>query len=95
MAGIGVILWSIIEGPTLGWSSPLVIGAGAGGLGVLALFVGWERITDHPMLNLSFFRQRPAVSSSRRCSRTSIPVLLEAVGGRPAAHPGRRRCTAP
>jgi len=59
MAGIGVILWSIIEGPTRGWSSPLVIGAGAGGLGVLALFVGWERITDHPMLNLSFFRQRP------------------------------------
>ena len=34
MAGIGVILWSIIEGPTRGWSSPLVIGAGAGGLAV-------------------------------------------------------------
>jgi EmrB/QacA subfamily drug resistance transporter len=64
MAGTGVILWSIIEGPSRGWSSPLVIGAGAGAgglgvLGVLALFVGWERITDHPMLNLSFFRQRP------------------------------------
>jgi EmrB/QacA subfamily drug resistance transporter len=59
MAGIGVILWSIIEGPARGWSSPLVIGAGAGGLGVLALFAVWERITDHPMLNLSFFRQRP------------------------------------
>jgi hypothetical protein len=36
-----------------------VIGAGAGGLAVLALFASWERITDHPMLNLSFFRQRP------------------------------------
>jgi len=59
MAGIGVILWSIIEAPTRGWSSPLVIGAGAGGLAVLALFAIWERITDHPMLNLSFFRQRP------------------------------------
>jgi hypothetical protein len=59
MAGTGVILWSIIEGPSRGWASPLAIGAGAGGLGVLALFVGWERITDHPMLNLSFFRQRP------------------------------------
>jgi len=58
MAGIGVILWSIIEAPTRGWSSPLVIGAGAGGLAVLALFASWERITDHPMLNLSFFRQR-------------------------------------
>jgi hypothetical protein len=35
-----------------------VIGAGAVGLAVLALFAVWERITDHPMLNLSFFRQR-------------------------------------
>jgi len=59
MAGIGVILWSIIEGPTRGWSSPGVIGAGAGGLAVLILFTVWERATDHPMLNLSFFRQRP------------------------------------
>jgi EmrB/QacA subfamily drug resistance transporter len=59
MAGIGVILWSIIEGPTRGWASPLVIGAAAGGLAVLALFVVWERITVHPMLDLSFFRQRP------------------------------------
>jgi EmrB/QacA subfamily drug resistance transporter len=59
MAGIGVILWSIIEAPTRGWSSPLVIGAGAGGLTVLALFAVWERITVHPMLNLSFFRQCP------------------------------------
>jgi len=59
MAGIGVILWSIIEAPSRGWSSPLVIGAGAGGLAVLALFAFWERITVHPMLNLSFFRQRP------------------------------------
>jgi EmrB/QacA subfamily drug resistance transporter len=55
MAGIGVILWSIIEAPARGWSSPLVIGADAGGL---ALFAVWERITDHPMLNLSFFRLR-------------------------------------
>ena len=59
MAGIGVILWSIIEAPARGWSSPLVIGAGAGGLAVLALFAVWERITVHPMLDLSFFRQRP------------------------------------
>jgi len=59
VAGIGVILWSIIDGPARGWSSPVVIGAGAGGLAVLALFAFWERITGHPMLNLSFFRQRP------------------------------------
>ena len=58
IAGIGMILWSIIEAPTRGWSSSLVIAVGAGGLAVLALFAAWEKITTHPLLDLSFFRQR-------------------------------------
>ena len=58
IAGIGAILWSIIEAPVRGWSSPLVIAAGAGGLMILAVFAAWERTTKHPMLNLAFFRQR-------------------------------------
>ncbi len=58
IAGIGAILWSIIEAPVRGWSSPLVIAAGAGGLMILAVFAAWERTTRHPMLNLAFFRQR-------------------------------------
>ena len=58
IAGIGAILWSIIEAPTRGWTDGLVIAAGAGGLAILALFAIWERTTSHPMLNLGFFRQR-------------------------------------
>jgi len=58
IAGIGMLLWSIIEAPTRGWSSSPVITVGAGGLAVLALFAAWERITTHPLLNLGFFRQR-------------------------------------
>ena len=58
IAGIGMVLWSIIEAPTRGWSSSLVIAVGAGGLAVLALFAAWERITTHPLLDLGFFRQR-------------------------------------
>jgi hypothetical protein len=41
-----------------GWSSPVVIGAGAGGLVVLAAFAAWERASSHPMLNVGFFRNR-------------------------------------
>jgi len=52
------VLWSLIEAPVRGWSSPVVIGAGAGGLAVLAVFVAWERASSHPMLNLAFFRNR-------------------------------------
>ncbi|HLN65819.1 MAG TPA: MFS transporter [Streptosporangiaceae bacterium] len=58
IAGIGAILWSIIEAPVRGWSSPLVIGVGAAGLAILALFTAWERTTRHPMINPAFFRQR-------------------------------------
>ncbi len=58
ISGIGLLLWSIIEAPSRGWSSALVIAAGAAGLVTLALFALWERHTTHPMLNLSYFRNR-------------------------------------
>ncbi len=58
IAGLGLLLWSIIEAPARGWSSPLVIGAGVAGLAVLGGFAAWERASSHPMLNLAFFRAR-------------------------------------
>jgi hypothetical protein len=58
VAGLGLVLWAIIEAPVYGWSSGLVIGAGVAGVAVLAGFVAWERATSHPMLNLRFFRER-------------------------------------
>jgi tryptophan-rich sensory protein len=58
MAGLGLLLWSIIEAPVHGWSSALVIGSGLAGLAVLAVFAVWEHASSHPMLNLRFFRSR-------------------------------------
>ena len=58
IAGLGLVLWSLIEAPVRGWSSPRVIGAGIGGLAVLAAFIAWERASSHPMLNIRFFRRR-------------------------------------
>jgi hypothetical protein len=63
IAGLGLVLWSIIEAPVRGWSSALVIGAGLAGLAVLAGFGLWERASSHPMLNLQFFR-RPSFSAA-------------------------------
>jgi EmrB/QacA subfamily drug resistance transporter len=63
IAGLGLVLWSIIEAPVHGWSSALVIGVGIAGLAVLAGFVAWERASSHPMLNLQVFR-RPSFSAA-------------------------------
>ena len=56
IAGLGLVLWALIEAPVHGWTSGIVIGAGAAGVVVLAAFAGWERLSSHPMLNLGFFR---------------------------------------
>ncbi len=70
IAGLGLVLWAIIEAPERGWSSALVIASGVAGLAVLAGLVAWERVTSHPMLNLRFFRRRSfsaAISSVGLC----------------------------
>lgn len=53
-AGMTAVVYGIIAG------RPLI---GVAGLAVLAVFVGWERRTAHPMLNLGFFRDRRFVSA--------------------------------
>jgi len=58
IAGLGLVLWSLIEAPVRGWTSPLMLGAGIGGLAVLALFAAWESRSPHPMLDMRFFRNR-------------------------------------
>jgi EmrB/QacA subfamily drug resistance transporter len=63
IAGLGLLLWAIIEAPVDGWSSALVIGTGCAGLVVLATFAFWETKTSHPMLRLEFFR-RPSFSAA-------------------------------
>jgi hypothetical protein len=58
IAGLGLLLWAIIEAPLLGWSSGLVIGVGLGAVAILGVFVAWERVSSHPMLHLEFFASR-------------------------------------
>ena len=70
IAGLGLLLWAIIEGPTKGWSSASVVGVGALSVAALAGFIAWEAHTDHPMLNLAFFRDR----------RFSIAAASESLG---------------
>jgi MFS family permease len=49
-AALTAALVAIIEGPQQGWTSPVVLGAGAGALVLLAAFVHRERVSDRPMI---------------------------------------------
>lgn len=50
------LLFGIIEIPEKGWSSPEVLFAVGAGVIFLGLFTWWEMRSDHPMLDLNFFR---------------------------------------
>ncbi|MGO9498853.1 MAG: DHA2 family efflux MFS transporter permease subunit [Solirubrobacteraceae bacterium] len=68
IAGLGLLLWAIIEGPTRGWGSASVIGVGVTSVAVLGAFVAWEARCDHPMLKLGFFRDRRfSVAAAAEC----------------------------
>ena len=70
IAGLGLLLWAIIEGPTKGWTSIIVLGVGSASVVVLGSFLAWESRCDHPMLELGFFRDR----------RFSIALAAECLG---------------
>jgi EmrB/QacA subfamily drug resistance transporter len=57
-AGLFGIVWGLVRGNSVGWSSPEIVGAIAGGAILLAVFVSWELRTPQPMLPMRFFRNR-------------------------------------
>jgi EmrB/QacA subfamily drug resistance transporter len=56
IVGLGAVLYAIIEAPTYGWTDPLTIAGFLVGGVVLAGFALWELRSDHPMLDLHYFR---------------------------------------
>ncbi|WP_327674901.1 MFS transporter [Kitasatospora sp. NBC_00458] len=58
VAGLGTLVYAVIEAPTRGWGDPLTLGGVAAGLAVLGGFVGWELRRRHPLLDPRLFRER-------------------------------------
>ncbi len=56
---LGALVYGIIEGPTEGWTSPVIIGCFAAALAALVAFVNVEQRRDEPLLELRFFRSPP------------------------------------
>ena len=49
VAALGSILYAIIEGPSVGWTSSEILGIGALGVILSAIFVRWERRVEFPI----------------------------------------------
>jgi EmrB/QacA subfamily drug resistance transporter len=58
IAGLGALVYGIIEGPHNGWTSPTTLGIFAFAAATLALFAWRELTAKHPMLDLRLFRDR-------------------------------------
>ena len=56
ISAVTILVYSIIEAPVRGWTDGLVLTGLVGGAALAAAFGYWEIKTDHPMLNLAFFK---------------------------------------
>jgi EmrB/QacA subfamily drug resistance transporter len=55
---LGGLLLALSEGGTLGWTAPAVLLGAAAFVLLLPPFLLWERRTDHPVVDLTLFRDR-------------------------------------
>ncbi len=58
IAGLGSLVYAIIEAPLHGWGSARTLGLFAVAASLLALFARRELTAEHPMLDLRFFKDR-------------------------------------
>ncbi|WP_082093305.1 DHA2 family efflux MFS transporter permease subunit [Demequina sediminicola] len=58
MLGVFALVFGIVRGNEVGWTSPQVLTGLIGGTALLIAFLAWERRTPAPLLPLSLFRDR-------------------------------------
>lgn len=58
VVGLGGLSFGLIEGPELGWGSPLVVASFVAGIAGLLFFPFWEMRVPHPLVPLRLFRIR-------------------------------------
>jgi MFS family permease len=69
IAGLGSLLYAIIEAPNHGWTGTQTLVGFAIAVAFLGGFAAWEQRSEHPMLDLRYFRDR-------RFSASSVSVML-------------------
>jgi MFS transporter, DHA2 family, methylenomycin A resistance protein len=76
-AGIGLLTFAIIEGPSRGWASGVILGAFAVAAASLLAFVAWERRHESPLIDVSLFRRAPFTVANL----AGLAVFFAFIGG--------------
>ncbi|MDQ1425630.1 MAG: hypothetical protein QOD72_3128 [Acidimicrobiaceae bacterium] len=63
IAGLGSVLWAVIEAPSHGWTSGGIVTGFVVGALLLGVFFTWELRSRHPMLDMRFF-ENPRFSAA-------------------------------
>jgi predicted MFS family arabinose efflux permease len=75
-ATVSLLVYTIIEAPSHGWGSTRTLAGFALTAGLAMAFVAWERRTEHPMLDLSLFRNPRFTAAS-----ASVAISFFALSG--------------
>ncbi len=76
IAGIGLLVWGIIDVPVNGWGDPTVPAGILSGAVILGLMLLWEKRSPHPMLNMALFKKRRFTAAA-----ASLTLTFFALGG--------------
>jgi EmrB/QacA subfamily drug resistance transporter len=78
LAGLGLlgVVFGIVRGEALGWTSAAILGSIGVGLALVVAFVAWERRAPAPMLPLRFFRSRAFTATNA----TSLAMFFGVFG---------------
>jgi EmrB/QacA subfamily drug resistance transporter len=99
VAGLGALVYGLIEGPSRGWDDAVVIGALSASVPLLALLVARERRRDRPILDIGLLRNPgfrwnalvgTLVSFVLAGMIFLMPQYLQAVGGHDSLGTGLR-----
>jgi EmrB/QacA subfamily drug resistance transporter len=64
IAGVTLLVWSLIEAPSHGWISATTIGGITGAVALLSVFAWWELRTPAPLLDVHLFRNMRFTAAS-------------------------------
>ena len=75
VAGISGVVFAIIEGPALGWTSPPVVASFVAGMLALVAFVLWELHSKRPMLDPRLFLVRPFSAGTLSITMSHVAIF--------------------